>query len=671
MIFINNQNKMSSNTITNKFRISNFNYDKDNVFDNFDIADLISNDFKIPKASLNNFLYYQELNKKEQKKPKNKYKHTDEVIHKINQNHFNIKIDKLVIKYPNDYKVKFISLYTPIKFIGQGSFGLVLSVIKNETKEKFAVKIIQKDYRYSSSTYLNEVKLLKKFNHQRIMKLHEVLDTEDYLFLFVDLIEGGSLKDFIIERYKQKEDYFIKDSECSIIVKSILEGVDYLNKNNVMHRDLKPENIMFKNKNDLNSLIICDFGIACEISNYSFIKSKCGTLIYMAPEMVFNRPYDHLVDVWSIGIIMYILESGGMHPLFSKDMEKELFIEELRAKKKWNFPSSFPFIARNFFMKVCKHEPLFRYQTNKALRHPWITRNPGSKIPLTLVEAYEKEDKVKNFKSLLGTMIFLKIYKKEKLTTAKCTSHTHSNSNLQYNFCYSDDGKIFISPNNSSFGEIEPKHLRRRSKNMPIANKNKIIELLLTPIKKDIFNSTRGFYNSNIKSLRGMTTNRYGNKKISFFNNNHNNSGNKTVKEYNSNKNNSKQIGRYDSQKNISNSRKDINLGMNEIKSPPKEAKEDLLKPKKGEAPMFLKVNKSPVKIMNKSSQPKRKGSSKNQPTNNKMLLLLREIKTCREKEKSQIMHNKNSFINSNLSNPRVQSSYSFLSKLSSTKMST
>ena len=74
---------------------------------------------------------------------------------------------------------------------------------------------------------------------------------------------------------------------------------------------------------------------------------------------------------------------------------------------------------------------------------------------------------------------------------------------------------------------------------------------------------------------------------------------------------------------------------------------------------------------MNKSSQPKRKGSSKNQPTNNKMLLLLREIKTCREKEKSQIMHNKNSFINSNLSNPRIQSSYSFLSKLSSTKMST
>ena len=110
---------------------------------------------------------------------------------------------------------------------------------------------------------------------------------------------------------------------------------------------------------------------------------------------------------------------------------------------------------------------------------------------------------------------------------------------------------------------------------------------------------------------------------------------------------------------------------MNEIKSPPKEAKEDLLKPKKGEAPMFLKVNKSPVKIMNKSSKPKRKGSSKNQPTNNKMLLLLREIKTCREKEKSQIMHNKNSFINSNLSNPRIQSSYSFLSKLSSTKMST
>ena len=99
----------------------------------------------------------------------------------------------------------------------------------------------------------------------------------------------------------------MKDSECSTIIMNIMQGVEYLANNGIIHRDLKPENIMFRKENDIDSLVLCDFGLAEENLGNSLLESKCGTPIFMAPEIIMNRPYDSLVDIWSIGIIMYIL----------------------------------------------------------------------------------------------------------------------------------------------------------------------------------------------------------------------------------------------------------------------------------------------------------------------------------------------------------------------------
>ena len=87
----------------------------------------------------------------------------------------------------------------------------------------------------------------------------------------------------------------MKDSECSLIIKNIMEGVKYLANNGIIHRDLKPENIMFRKENDINSLVLCDFGLAKQTIGNNFLESKCGTLIFMAPEVIMNRPYDSLV----------------------------------------------------------------------------------------------------------------------------------------------------------------------------------------------------------------------------------------------------------------------------------------------------------------------------------------------------------------------------------------
>ena len=410
---------MSSSIIDKKNENCKNKYNKDSVFDKFDITDLINNDLLIPKISIDNFFYQKEVQKISDNSNNNQNSHLsqistsssennfDEIIKKINNNSFGIHIDELILTFPNDYKIPFIDLYKPIELIGQGGFGVVLSIIDIKKRKKLAVKIILKSS-YKEEFYLIEAELLQKLNHEKILKFYDVINNDDYLFIFTDLCEGGSLKDFIISRYNDTNNYLIRDSECSIIIKNLLQGIEYLSQNGVIHRDLKPENIMFKKKDDLNSLVICDLGIAGELKNiYSFMDSKCGTLTFMAPEIIMDRQYDNLVDIWSTGIIMYILESGGGHPFLFKPKSKDEFIEDIKLKKDYFFPNHFPLIARNIFLKMCKYEPCFRYDVTKSLSHPWITRQNIS-IPLNVIEDLQKKEKINTFKEMLISMVFIK-----------------------------------------------------------------------------------------------------------------------------------------------------------------------------------------------------------------------------------------------------------------------
>ncbi len=96
---------------------------------------------------------------------------------------------------------------------------------------------------------------------------------------------------------------------------------------------------MFKNHNDLSSLKICDFGLATYSNEREYI--KCGTLIYMAPE-IDKKSYDHVIDIWSCGFILYIICSGGKHPIYANNMTTDTYVKELKLQREWTFPPSFP-----------------------------------------------------------------------------------------------------------------------------------------------------------------------------------------------------------------------------------------------------------------------------------------------------------------------------------------
>ena len=351
----------------------------------------------------------------------------------LNQNKFNINFKELKLEYKNGYSVLFIKEYYPVEIIGAGAFGLVVNVIQIKTGEKMAVKIIDKNNSNLDSDYLNkEVYILSILDNPRIMKIYDILDNNDYFFIFMELIEGGNLKDLIIKRYLDKNVYLFRDSECSQIMKGILEALNYLHKKNIIHRDIKPENILFKNKDDLSSVILCDFGLAYQMNEYENSTSGlCGTTIYMAPEILLKKNYDYLVDSFSAGIVLYILCSGGMHPFYYRGCQQKEYIDKLISQKcLCKFSAEMPLLARNLFLKLCKFEPLFRYSITKALLHPWITRSSKSPIPLTIFEEYSKSDKIKTFKQLLCSMICLagikkKYFKRKRKKKEICKNNSY------------------------------------------------------------------------------------------------------------------------------------------------------------------------------------------------------------------------------------------------------
>ena len=150
-------------------------------------------------------------------------------------------------------------------------------------------------------------------------------------------MEGGSLKELIINKYRKNN---FTDLECSLIIKNILEGLNYLQSLNIIHRDIKPDNIMFRYKNDLNSLTICDFGFS-KILDHEAELNECGTLIFMAPEQ-FKTLTGFSGDSWACGFIMYILCAGGLHPIYRNNMDSEDYLKQLKAMTQWSFPDDFP-----------------------------------------------------------------------------------------------------------------------------------------------------------------------------------------------------------------------------------------------------------------------------------------------------------------------------------------
>ena len=311
----------------------------------------------------------------------------------------------------------FSSHYKILSFLGKGSYGKVFKAREISTGRVLAVKKIQ--INNSLTKYkktIKEINLLKNLDHPNIVKFYDFFEEEENIYLMMEFLEGCTLKQYI-----QKTE-IISENNARIIIKQLLTALSYLHYAcDICHRDIKPENIMFKEKNDINSLKLLDFGLSLENFESKNYLENCGTLVYMAPELLINNiKYTKGVDVWSVGIILYMLLMKGKNPFYNRGDSKETVIKNIRNNNvifnnDINEENNISNMGKDLINKLLKKNPLYRYTIRSALEHPWITLKKFDKIPLTIYDKANIDENVEKIKIFLLVSIFLNYVKKNKL----------------------------------------------------------------------------------------------------------------------------------------------------------------------------------------------------------------------------------------------------------------
>lgn len=268
--------------------------------------------------------------------------------------------------------------YSLCEVLGVGSTSTCYRCLNLETGESYACKMIDKQfvaahYQGMAGQFQSEILALKSLQHPNIISLYDVYVTSDKIYIVMELMLGGELFDYVVERGT------LTESEAADIMIKVTDALVYMHSKNIIHRDLKPENLLLLRKpltpNHIEVKII-DFGLSkrLETEPGAIAKSFLGTRGYLAPEMLQRQHYSSAVDTWALGVILYVLLCGCLpfdddsQPLSSADALKARFI--LRYPR-WalNLSST----SKDLLSHLLDIDPTTRYTAQRALNHQWMT----------------------------------------------------------------------------------------------------------------------------------------------------------------------------------------------------------------------------------------------------------------------------------------------------------
>jgi len=196
--------------------------------------------------------------------------------------------------------------------------------------------------------------------------MREMYDTPTKMYLIMELVTGGELFDRIVNRGSYSE------KDASHVVRQIVSAIEYLHALGIVHRDLKPENLLYANESHDSDIKIADFGLSRILPDDALLKTACGTPGYVAPEVLRGKGYGKEVDLWSVGVIMYILLCG--FPPFYDDNVQVLFEQILSGH--FDFPPTYwagvSDSAKDLIRKLLNVDPKKRLTATQALEHPWL-----------------------------------------------------------------------------------------------------------------------------------------------------------------------------------------------------------------------------------------------------------------------------------------------------------
>ncbi|KAK5800789.1 hypothetical protein VI817_003001 [Penicillium citrinum] len=302
---------------------------------------------------------------------------------------------RFVFRYPRSRDGNgFRQQYRLQQQLGKGHFATVYLCVEIATGDKYAAKVFEKIPRTSQRSQMqeealySEIALLKAVNHPSLLFLREMFDEDDGVYLVLELAPKGELFNLIVSREKLTED------ETRHIFRQLFEGLKYLHERGIVHRDIKPENILIAD--DSLTVKLGDFGLAKLIGEESFTTTlskseyspsminSCGTPSYVAPEILQenrNRRYARPVDIWSLGVVLYICLCG--FPPFSDELntqESPYSLAQQIKMGRFDYPSpywdSIGDPALHLIDRMLTVDPEKRLTVEECLDHPWMKNEP-------------------------------------------------------------------------------------------------------------------------------------------------------------------------------------------------------------------------------------------------------------------------------------------------------
>ena len=254
--------------------------------------------------------------------------------------------------------------YECTKQLGKGGYGKVFQVRHKTTGDMYACKKLSKLNIENLEKFRKEIDILMKLDHPNIIKLYEVFEAPNSLYIIMEECQGGELFDRLSERIENNNMFSEKD--IVEIMKQIMSAIDYCHNNGICHRDLKPENLLYlkKGKEENNSLKVIDFGLSQNISNKKRLSSKVGTPYYISPEILGGN-YTEKCDIWSAGVIFYVLLTGELPFNGSNDVEIYSKIKKIEFK----FPEYISKESKDLLSHMLVPEKE-RYSASEVLAHP-------------------------------------------------------------------------------------------------------------------------------------------------------------------------------------------------------------------------------------------------------------------------------------------------------------
>jgi calcium/calmodulin-dependent protein kinase I len=274
------------------------------------------------------------------------------------------------------------------KELGRGAFAVVKVATHKKTGYEFAVKIIERGA--ADQNLIREIEVMKKVDHPNVIQLVAIFEDDKFIYLVMEIVNGGELFDKIVEKGSYSE------KEAATLVRKMVDAIGYLHEQGIAHRDLKPENLLLKSPKEITEVKIADFGLSRMIDQSKMMQTACGTPGYVAPEVLQAQGYGFEVDMWSIGVITYILLCG-FPPFYAEELP-ELFEQILKAQytyheEYWGHVSK---DAKSFIDACLQVDPKKRLTARAALEHPWLKAEQnatplsiGNKLKDTVVKRRE------------------------------------------------------------------------------------------------------------------------------------------------------------------------------------------------------------------------------------------------------------------------------------------